>query len=220
VDQIPELVASLRAIESMFIEWRRIEQTGLRLENESRVPLWERTRRFRIYSSFVVPGPVQTEAYVRAILSAIMDRRRLPDDVESAVRIRVGKQHVVHDGDHRFAIVLEESVLRSPIGGAETMAGQLGHLLVASGLPSISLGIIPLDADRSVMWPIEAFSMFDDEQVVVELVSGRLSITQPSEIAMYSDVFAALAKQAVYGAPARALIANAISALDTAEPSA
>ena len=213
-DQVSELLASLRAIEGMFVEWRRLERSGLRVENQSRIPLWERTRRFRIYSSFVVPGPVQTEAYIRAVLTQIMIRRQLPDDVEATVRVRVDKQHVVYEGDHRFAILVEESVLRSPIGGADTMAGQLGHLLVASGLPSVSLGIIPLDADRSAMWPIEAFWMFDDEQVSVELVSGYLTITQPSEIAMYADVFAALAKQAVYGAQARALIASAIKALD------
>jgi hypothetical protein len=56
--------------------------------------------------------------------------------------------------------------------------------------------------------------MFDSEQVAVELVSGFLTVTQPSEIAMYTDVFAALAQQAVYGAQARALITSAIAALD------
>lgn len=213
-DQIAELVASLRAIEGMFVEWRRMERTGLRLANESVVPLWERTRCFRIYSSFLIPGPVQTEAYIRAVLHSIMLRRRLPDDVDASVRVRVDKQHVLYEGDHRFAIVLEENVLRHSIGGATTMAGQLGHLLVASGLPSVSLGIVPFNADRSRMWPVEGFWMFDDEQVAVELVSGHLRVTQPSEIAMYTDVFTALAQQAVYGAQARALITSAIAALD------
>jgi hypothetical protein len=215
VDQIPELIASLRAIEGMFVAWRQMERTGLRLSQESEVPLWEQTHRFRIYNPRLIPGPVQTEGYVRAVLHGIMVRRQLPDDVEAAVRVRVDKQHVVYEGDHRFAIVLEENVLRHPIGGAEVMAAQLGHLLVASGLPSVSLGIIPLGTDRSVIWPVEGFWMFDEEQVAVELVSGFLRVTQPSEIAMYADVFAALAKQAVYGAQARALIAAALQALDT-----
>jgi hypothetical protein len=34
----------------------------LRQAQESVLPLWERTRAFRIYTSFVVPGPVQTHA--------------------------------------------------------------------------------------------------------------------------------------------------------------
>ena len=35
---------------------------------ESVIPLWESTRQFRIYSPFLVPGPVQTAAYIRALL--------------------------------------------------------------------------------------------------------------------------------------------------------
>jgi transcriptional regulator with XRE-family HTH domain len=209
-----DLIASLRAAEGMYVEWRRMERTGLRLAQAAVVPLWERTRRFRIYSPVLIPGPVQTRAYIAARLSGLRDRRSLPDDVDAAVQVRVDKQHVLHQGDHRFAIVLEESVLRYPVGGTETMAGQLGHLLTASTLPSVSLGVVPLGADRSAMWPVEGFWMFDDEQVNVELVSGHLTLTQPREIAMYADVFAQLAEHAVYGAAARTLITAAIRALD------
>jgi hypothetical protein len=211
----PELLAMLRAIESLFVEWRRMERTGLRQAQESVLPLWERTRSFRIYSSFVVPGPVQTHAYITAVLSALVKRRGLPDDVAAAAQVRADKQHVVHEGDHRFAIVLEESVLRSPIGGPTTMAGQLGYLLTVGALPSVSLGVIPLDADRSVTWPVESFWMFGEERVTVELVSGYLTITQPKELSMYGELFGELAAQAVYGSPARALIRDAIAALDS-----
>jgi transcriptional regulator with XRE-family HTH domain len=214
VDRAAELIASLRAAEGMFVEWQRMERTGLRIAQESVVPLWERTRRFRIYSSSMIPGPLQTPAYVRALLHALMVRRDLPDDLDAAVRVRVEKQHVIHEGDHRFAVILEEGVLRYRIGDAETMAAQLGHLLTVAALPSVSLGIIPLDADRSGLWPLESFFLYDDELVNVELVSGHLTVTQPREIAMYADVFTQLADLAVYGAAARSLITAAIRALD------
>jgi len=213
-DQAPELIASLRAMEGMFVEWRRMERTGLRLAQESVVPLWERTRVFRIYSSWLIPGPLQTKGYIAAVLTAIMARRGLPDDVEAAVQVRVDKQHVIYEGDHRFAVVLEESVLRHPIGGTETMAGQLGHLLTVGSLPSVSLGIIPIGADRSGTWPVEGFWLFDDEQATVELVSGHLTITQPIEIGMYAQTFTDLAALAVYGSKARTLLTAAIGALD------
>jgi len=148
-DQTADLIASQRAIEGMFVEWRRMERTGLRIAQESVLSLWERTRRFRIYSSWLIPGPVQTPEYIHALLSSLRDRRELADDVESAVRVRVKKQHVVYEGDHKFALLLEEAALRFRIGSAEVMAGQLGHLLSAAALPSISLGIVPLNADRS-----------------------------------------------------------------------
>ncbi|MDG4794459.1 helix-turn-helix transcriptional regulator [Micromonospora sp. WMMD1082] len=215
VDQAADLTASLRIAEGMFVEWRRMERTGLRLAQQAVVPLWERTRGFRIYSPRLIPGPVQTREYITALLSGLIVRRRIPDDLEAAVQVRVDKQHVVYEGDHRFAIVLEESVLRYPIGGDDTMAGQLGHLLTVGALPSVSLGVIPLGADRSTLWPVEGFWMFDDEQVSVELVSGHLTITQPREIAMYADVFTQLADLAVYGSAARHLITAAINALDT-----
>jgi hypothetical protein len=48
--------------------------------------------------------------------------------------------------------------------------------------------------------------------VNVELVSGYLTIRQPREIAMYSQVFAELAEIAVYGPEARARV---VSALET-----
>ena len=211
-----DLIASLHAVEGMFVEWRRVERTGLRHAQEAVVPLWERTRRFRIYNPRLIPGPVQTRAYITALLTGLAARRAIPDDIEDAVQVRLDKQHVVHDGDHRFAIVLEESVLRFPIGRPDTMAGQLGYLLTASSIASVSLGVIPLGADRSSMWPVEGFWMFDDDAVTVELVSGHLTITQAHEIGMYAAAFAALVDLAVYGAAARALITAAINALDEA----
>ncbi|GAA0990991.1 helix-turn-helix transcriptional regulator [Acrocarpospora macrocephala] len=213
-DQAEDLIASLEAIEGMFVEWRHMERTGLRQAQESVVPLWERTRRFRFYAPNLIPGPLQTRAYIAALLSALRKRRDLPDDVEDAVQVRVDKQRVLYEGDHRFAVILEESVLHQPIGGSEIMTGQFGHLLTASTLPSVSLGIIPLGADRSGMWPTEAFFMFDDEEVTVELVSGHLTVTRPHEIAQYSRTFTELAELAVYGKAARALITKAIQAMD------
>lgn len=177
------------------------------------IPLWERTRRFRAYSSWLIPGPLQTPGYIRALLMSIRDRRALPDDLDAAARIRVEKQRVLYEGARRFAVVLEESTLRHIIGGTETMAGQLGHLLSLATLPNVSLGVIPLSADRTALWPVEDFWIFDDAQVNVELVSAFLTISQPHEVGMYSRTFTTLADSAVYGTPARALITSAIDSL-------
>ncbi|MVO85887.1 helix-turn-helix domain-containing protein [Streptomyces sp. p1417] len=208
-----DLIATARGIEGMYVEWRRIERSGLRRVQESVIPIWERTLRYRIYSSWLVPGPLQTEAYIRALLSSIRDRRRLVDDVDEAVLVRVAKQHIVYEGNHRFSVILEEAALKYRIGGSETMSGQLRHLLSVSTLPSVSLGIIPLDADRSALWPVEGFFLFDDAQANVELVSAHLTVVQPHEIALYAETFAMLAGMAVYGPAAHALISKATDAL-------
>ena len=214
-EQAEEFVASLRAVEGMFVEWRRMEATGLRRAQEVVVPLWERTRRFQIYNPRLIPGPIQTRGYIAALLDGLRLRRGLIDDVEDAVQVRVDKQRVIGDGDRSFAIVLEECVLRFPIGRPEVMAGQLGHLLAVSSLPSVSLGIIPLDADRSKTWPVEGFWMFDEKRVHVELVSGHLTISQPQELKLYKKIFGDLSSQAVFGREARILISAAIDRLDS-----
>jgi transcriptional regulator with XRE-family HTH domain len=146
--EIEDLITFLRTVEGMFIEWRRMERTGLRRAQEAVLPLWERTRLFRAYSSWLIPGAVQTRAYTTAVLRAIAARRDLPDDVDEAVAVRTDRLRLLREGNHRFLVVIEESVLRNVIGGAEVMAGQLGHLITVASLPSVSLGIIPMGLDR------------------------------------------------------------------------
>jgi transcriptional regulator with XRE-family HTH domain len=212
-DQIADLIATARNIDGAYVEWRRMERSGLRRAQESVIPLWERTRHFRAYSSWLIPGPLQTPGYIEALLKSIRDRRDLPDDLDEAVRVRVEKQRVLYNGSRRFAVILEESALRHRIGGPATMAGQLGHLLLLATLPNISIGVIPLAADRTTLWPVEDFWIFDDAQVNVELVSAFLTITQPHEVGMYARTFAELTDLAVYGVDARALITSAVDSL-------
>ncbi len=211
-DQTEDLIASLRTAEGMWVNWRRMERAGLRQAQEARLPLYQRTRRFRSYSSWLVPGMIQTQPYTTAALQAIQRRRGLVDDVADAVAARMERQRVLYEGDRRFAFLVEESVLRAGIGGAEVMSGQLGHLISIASLPNVSLGVVPMRPDRE-RWPAEGFWIYDTAQVNVELISGYLTLTQPSEVGMYAETFAELAALAVYGAPARALITSALDAL-------
>lgn len=211
--EIADLIAFLRTVAGMFVEWQRMERTGLRRAQETVLPLWQRTRVFRAYSSWLMPGAVQTTAYTTAILRAIAARRELPDDTDEAAAVRADRLRMLREGDHRFFVVIEESVLRNVIGGPEVMAGQLGHLITVASLPSVSLGIIPMGTARDVIWPVEDFWVFDAAQVNVELVSGWLTLTQPREVAMYGKAFNDLSELAVRGAQARALITAAIDAL-------
>jgi transcriptional regulator with XRE-family HTH domain len=213
VGEIDDLLASLRSVEDMFVEWRRMERTGLKRAQEAVLPLWERTRIFRAYSGWLIPGVVQTPAYTRAILRAIATRRGLPNDTDEAADVRADRLRLLREGDHRFFVVIEESLLRTVIGGADVMAGQLGHLITVASLPSVSLGVIPMGLERDVIWPVEDFWVFDERQVNVELVSGWLTLTQPREIAMYAKAFSDLSDLAVRGAKARALITKAIDSL-------
>ena len=210
--QVPDLIAALRAVESAYVEWRRLQRTGLRDLQESYVPQYEKTRAFRIYCSVVVPGLLQTPEYARALLESVVDFQGIPNDVPEAVTARMGRARILRQGHHRFAFLVEESVLRAGQGGSEVMAGQLGHLLTVMSLPSVSLGVIPFNPGRS-LWVQETFVILDDTAVEVELLTARITVTQPRELADYASAFTKLAEMAVYGVKARSLITAAIDAL-------
>ena len=179
-EQIPDLLATLRAVETMWVEWRRMEQAGLRHAQEAIWPLYQRTRRFRVYTPNLIPGVLQTRGYTAAILEGIRRRRAVPDGIEDAVAARMRRTSILQDPRHRFAVLIEESALTTGVGGTDVMIGQLGRLIEVSAAPSVSLGILPACPDRDAAWPVEGFWMFDDEQVQVELVSGHLTITKPA----------------------------------------
>ena len=197
----------------MYTEWRRLEVTGLRHLQESLVPLYEQTTRFRAYQSHVVPGLFQTPAYAAALLSAITAFRGIPDDSERAADARLERSRILYDQDHQFDVVIEEAVLRYQVGTAEAMAGQLGHLLSVTSMPTVSIGVIPFTVRERPMWTVEGFIVFDDARVDAELLSARVTVTQPREIAIYDRAFSALSAMAVRGHEARTLITGAITAL-------
>lgn len=209
----PDLIASADGIEEMYVEWRRLHREGLRPVQEAHVPLYERTRHFRIYEPGVVPGLLQTPGYAQSIMSRVIGFWDIPDDTDDAVAVRMSRQRVLRDANRQFGILLEETALRSRFGDTEVMANQLGHLLTVSVLQQVSLGVIPMNADRT-MWPLEGFWIFDDEQVIIELATAQVTVKQPSEVAAYARMFSGLSSIACYGRPARALITEAIDALE------
>ncbi|MER5651152.1 DUF5753 domain-containing protein [Streptosporangium sp. NPDC002524] len=212
-EQSDDLIAALRAAEGAYVEWKRLQRTGLRRLQESRLPLFERTREFRIYCSQVVPGLLQTPEYASALLRSIAIQNETPDDVAEAVQARVACARVLRQGGHRFAFIIEEAVLYYRLGGTEVMAGQLGHLLTVMSLPSVAIGVIPFARTRAT-WPLHTFSMYDAVEVRVELLTAAVTVTAPGEIEQYRKAFEVLASMAVYGAAARELVVRAVTSLD------
>lgn len=209
---VAELIAANRQLDSAYVEWQRMQRGGLKRLQEAVIPLWERTEVFRIYEPGVVPGFFQTQGYAAALLTRIAEFFSMERDGGEAAAARVERQRLLYSGGHRFAVVIEETVLRTRIGDAEIMAGQLGHLLDVMSLPTVSLGVVPFTADRS-MWPVEGFWILDDDRVVLETVSAKITVRQPGELDLYRRTFVELSEIAVRGAAARQLITAAISSL-------
>ncbi|MFD7554674.1 helix-turn-helix domain-containing protein [Streptomyces sp. NPDC059835] len=210
-EQTADLIASLRDVEGMWIEWRRMERTGLKKAQESVLPVFERTRRFRCYTPNSAPGLLQTEEYTETTLYAVHRRRGTVDDVADAVAVRMERQRVLHE-EKTFAFLVEQTALCNGLGGPEVQAGQLERMMSVLAVPNISLGVIPERTDRTRM-PVEGFWIFDADRVNVELVSGYLTLTQPTEVRAYEETFAQLSQLAVYGNRARSMIRSALESI-------
>jgi transcriptional regulator with XRE-family HTH domain len=208
-EQVPELIAAARSIETSYAEWRKQLRAGMRRAQAARLPVYEQTTKFRLYEPALVPGLFQTAQYAAAIIRSFLAFTQGARDVSEAVAARMEWQRIIY-GDKDFRVILEESALRTRVGGPEVMGGQLDRLLAVMSLPSVSLGIIPLGAERKVM-PSGGFLIFDDEMVQAETVSAELTLTEPREVALYARRFDFLSESAVHGREARSLIHRALS---------
>ncbi|KUO12596.1 XRE family transcriptional regulator [Streptomyces sp. DSM 15324] len=211
--EIPDLIATVRHIDELWLEWRRQLATGAEKRQQAAIPVYSKTKVFRIWHPTVVWGTLQTAEYAAQTLNQVRDFYEIPDDIEAATAKRLERQQYLYRGDRIFNVVLAEQALYTNFGGAEVMKGQLDRLLAVMRLARLSLGIIPRAAPMR-LWPGNSFSMFDDKLVLVETYSAEFSVTQPREIEQYAKAFALLQQSAVYGTAVRDLIFAALQHYD------
>lgn len=212
-EHIPDLLATLRAVESAYVEFRRQARAGMkRVLGAHTLQMYERVTLFRIYEHNVIPGLFQTAEYCAAMLSFWIKFLNTPHDLDQAVTARMRRQQVLYRGSKKFVTVLEEQALRTWFGTAHTQAGQLDRLLALMSLPNVWLGIVPMMTERVAVGSA-GFWIFDDTMAALETPTASIEVTRPQEIALYTRMFEALKAPAVYGHPARALITKAIDEL-------
>lgn len=207
-DQIPDLIAQARAVETMYREWKRQARDGLRRLQERNEQLYEKTRLFRIHEHWSVPGLLQTVAYSNECLMYWARLLDVPDDHAAATAARLERQRILRSGSHQFIFLLSEQVLRARIGSAEIMIEQLDRLLASMSMANILLGILPATSGLGAHTQT-AFWILDDDVVKVETLTAALDITRSAEIAVYATVFAQMRQAAVYGDDARTIILRA-----------
>ncbi|MFD9569758.1 helix-turn-helix domain-containing protein [Streptomyces sp. NPDC059982] len=204
-----ELIAAIRYIDELWLEWKRQLGSGAEERQSKALPVYARTEVFRIWHPTLVWGTLQTAEYAAETFRQVVEFYEIPDDAEMATAKRLERQKYLTQGNRIFNVLLAEQALYSNFGGAEVMRGQLDRLLAVIGLSRMSLGIIPRSAPLAI-WPGNSFSMFDDKLVLVETYSAEFTVTQPREIDLYAKAFAALKRSAVYGKSARELILRAV----------
>ncbi|MEU0133285.1 helix-turn-helix transcriptional regulator [Streptomyces sp. NPDC006296] len=130
------------------------------------------------YDSHVVKGLLQTEEYTRALLGM---RRPLLDveTIEQRVTARLARQKIFNRWPAPLmSFVLEESILRKPLGGRAVLRGQLEHLLLTGRQRNVEIQVIPMDREDNagVDGPFTVITRKGGDQVVYAEVQGRSSL--------------------------------------------
>ncbi|MBV6696805.1 helix-turn-helix transcriptional regulator [Kitasatospora aureofaciens] len=96
------------------------------------------------YSTMVIPGLLQTEAYIRALYE--MRRPLLSgEQIDEWVEARLARQEILAKWPLPvISWVIDESVLRRPLGGWDVQKEQLEHLLKVGQMRGPELQIMPL----------------------------------------------------------------------------
>ncbi len=100
----------------------------------------------RTYEVQFVPGLLQTEEYVRAVI-LLGHRSVSEDEIKRRVDLRLARQQVLTRPDpSRLWAVIDEAALRRTIGGPGVMRAQLEALVRATKLPNVTLQVMPFHA--------------------------------------------------------------------------
>lgn len=177
--------------------------------NGSTIPKWFRlyvgledvATTIRSYESELVPGLLQTRNYALEIIRnpvGVQGDDSDEQDVERRATVRVERQSLLtRYGAPQLTVVLNEAVLRRPVGSPAVMIEQLGHLVKASEMPNIHVHVIPFAAGLHTAALAGSFSILDfppgrngnpieKPHVYMEAVTGALYLWKPHEIAAYN----------------------------------
>ncbi|MGW8789337.1 helix-turn-helix domain-containing protein [Streptomyces althioticus] len=146
----------------------------------------ERAVAVRQYAAHVVPGLLQTEDYARAVLKV---GRTLSSEaqLEERVALRMGRQGRLDAPDRpQLWVVLDEAVLRRPVGGLPVMRDQLARLLAAAAKSHITVQVLPFDqGEHEVMGgSLTVLTMPDGTEVAyTEGAHHGQLVEEPDEVA-------------------------------------
>jgi hypothetical protein len=89
-----------------------------------------------------VPGLLQTEPYARALYATRVGLSS--EDIDALVAARLARQNVLAgEAPPMLWVILDEAVLRRPVGGSDVMAEQVRLLHEAARRPRVRIEVIP-----------------------------------------------------------------------------
>jgi transcriptional regulator with XRE-family HTH domain len=155
----------------------------------------------RTYEGQFVPGLLQTDDYMRAVVRGA-HLEESSEEVGRRVRLRMARQMLLTGEDPpRLWAVVDEAALRRPVGGREVMRRQLERLIDAAKLPTITLQILPF-ASGAHPAMVGSFSVlrFADQElpdvVYLEHLTSAIYLNKPDEVDQYLHVMESICVQA------------------------
>jgi DNA-binding XRE family transcriptional regulator len=155
----------------------------------------------RTYEGQFVPGLLQTDDYMRAVVRGA-HLEESGEEVGRRVRLRLARQMLLtRQGPPRLWAVVDEAALRRPVGGPEVMRGQLERLIEATKLPNVTLQILPFASGaHPAMVGSFAVLRFPDEElpdiVYLEHLTSALYLNKPDEVDQYLHVMESICVRA------------------------
>lgn len=204
-----ELAALLSAARIEYAMWRSVQRTaGGPAGRHAERAAWEAaTTRIAEYQPAMLPGLVQTTAYARDLLtSPLAAAMNITEaDADAMVAERVKRQDILYQPGRQLQIVVGEAALWNTPSTVDTLVNQLDRLISFAGLPNLEFGVLPTGAPMPIP-PLAGFSVYDDDFVLVETLTGEQRLDDPDEVGVYVKAFDRLHEAAAIGEGAVELI--------------
>ncbi len=154
------------------------------------------------WEPIILPGLLQTEAYMRALMRTGRAQDP-PHHIDRRVALRRKRQERLRATNPLELLALvDESVVRRVVGGPDVMDEQLRHLIDTAQLPTVTLQIVPFDAgEHPFLGGSAALLEFREtthlDVVYLEGLAGDYYEEQHSEVARYRHEFERLSAKAL-----------------------
>ncbi|MEV0224539.1 helix-turn-helix transcriptional regulator [Streptomyces sp. NPDC050704] len=167
----------------------------------------------RLYEPHYVPGLLQTHDYAAALMRVGFPNAT-EEDIARRVALRTKRQDLLAKPDAPAVwAILDETVLRRPVGGAEVMRTQIDRLNEALDLPKVRIQILRfgVGAHPGAFGPFHYFRFGFSELpdvVYTESLVGSVYVDQPADVVTYLEVLDRMSVQAEPVARTRATLAE------------
>jgi transcriptional regulator with XRE-family HTH domain len=145
---------------------------------------------------------LQTEDYARAIIR-LSHHAASPGEIEHRLGLRIKRQDLLtRPNPPRIWSVMDEAVLRRPVGGRAVMRAQLHCLVEVARMPHVTIQVVPFTSgghvSESGSFTVLRFGERDLPDVVyMEQLTSAIYLEQRSDVEHYLEVMDELSGEAL-----------------------